>query len=320
MTRISIKKRQILPRVVCCWVAAAAFGACVWAGDPSAYLDIDSQVTLSIPALSAGPLGPGKRVAVTPPEYAGTTVFHTLYLPEAWRQDGHKLPIIFEYTGNHYSAAGSTGEPEDAGLGFGLSGGKYIWVSMPYIDRDHTDNAVTWWGDEQATIDYAKKNVPRMIRECNADPNAVFLCGFSRGAIGVNYIGLHDDEIARLWTAFITHDHFDGVRAWGRTEWGSPLAQYRKGALKRLQRVAGRPYLVSQHGDIRDTEQYIRSVLSHRPNFTFSSVNTEQALGRFPNAFAKHAHNDRWLLTPSSFRTTTWQWMNRAMKRASDRE
>ena len=64
-----------------------------------------------------------------------------------------------------------------------------------------------------------------IIAEFNADPNAVFLCGFSRGAIGVNYLGLRDDEVAKLWTAFITHDHFDGVRQWTTSGWGGPLGR-----------------------------------------------------------------------------------------------
>lgn len=278
-------------------------------------LDVDSPETLSIPPLSAGSPAPGKRAKVTPPEYAGTEVFHTVYLPDTWKRGGQRLPIIFEYTGNYYPAAGSTGEPEDAGLGFGLSGGKFIWVSLPYISKDHKDNAVTWWGDDQATVAYAKLNVPRIIKAYHADPRAVVLCGFSRGAIGVNYIGLHDDEIAGLWTAFVTHDHFDGVRQWGGTEWGSPLQKYRQEALKRLQRVGRRPYLVSENGKKRETEGYVTSALRDVSNFTFSYVGTEEALGAFPNAFAKHAHNDRWLLRPSAYRSTTWTWMNTVMQR-----
>ena len=39
---------------------------------------------------------------------------------------------------------------------------------------------MTWWGDTEATVDYAKRNVPRIIKALGADPNAVFLCGFSR--------------------------------------------------------------------------------------------------------------------------------------------
>jgi len=36
-----------------------------------------------------------------------------------------------------------------------------------------------------------------------SDRAAVILSGFSRGAIGCNYLGLHNEEIAGLWLAFI---------------------------------------------------------------------------------------------------------------------
>jgi hypothetical protein len=273
-------------------------------------LDVDSRQVLVIPELSSGEPAAGKRVAVTPPEYAGSGVFHTVYLPTSWKRGGEPLPVFFEYTGNYFPSAGSTGRPEDAGLGFGLSGGQSIWVSLPYISDDGNENVVKWWGDTDATVAYAKRNVSRIIKDLGADPNAVFLCGFSRGAIGVNYIGLHDDQIARLWTAFITHDHFDGVRGWRNTAWGWPPDQYRAEATKRLRRVGNRPYLVSQNGTDRDTEDYVRSVLSGDNNFTFLSVNTEEILGAFPNTFAPAAHTDRWLLKPSRYRTAAWAWIN----------
>lgn len=277
-------------------------------------LDAQSENTLSIPTLSEGEPEAGKRVAVTPPEYAGTNVFHTIFLPENWGKERETLPIVFEYTGNCFPKTGSTGETEDAGLGYGLSGGKYIWVALPFISHGLTDNAVTWWGDEHATLEYAKRNVPRIIKEFGADPSAVFLCGFSRGAIGVNFVGLHDDQISRLWTAFITHDHFDGVREWRGTTWGSPLDKYRTEAVERLRRVGSRPYLACQNGDNRDTEAYIRSVLPDVSNFTFEYVNTGEILGKFPNEYAQAAHTDRWPLRPSKYRTTAWKWMNRVTR------
>ncbi len=278
-------------------------------------LDTASTQVLSVPVLSEGPPQAGKRVAVTPPEFAGTDVFHTLYLPKEWKPDGESLPIIFEYTGNFFPQSGSTGKSEDAALGFGLSGGKYIWVSLPYINKKGTENEVTWWGDEKATVEYAKRNVPRTIEQFGADPNAVFLCGFSRGAIGVNYIGLHDDQIAGLWTAFIAHDHFDGVKSWG-TAWGSPLDHYRIEAEQRLKRLGNRPYWVSQNGSDRATEQFIRSVVADPSHFTFGYVNTGDILGSFPNDLAKSAHTDRWLLKPSEYRKRVWAWMNRVVKSA----
>lgn len=276
-------------------------------------LDVSSNVELQIPPLVKGKPSPGKRVAVTPSEYQGTNVFHTLYLPPDWKPDGPPLPIIFEYTGNSFPQSGSTGEVEDAGLGFGLGGGQFIWVSLPYINHQNDDNEVTWWGDEQATIKYAKENVPKIIQQFHADPNVVILCGFSRGAIGVNYLGLHDDEIAPLWTAFVTHDHFDGVRQWRNTTWGSPLDQYRKAARARLNRVAGRPYLVSQEGSAKATREYLDASLESTDSFTILEINTRKALGEFPNDIAIHPHTDRWLLKPSQYRSRAWSWINQVV-------
>jgi len=69
-----------------------------------------------------------------------------------------------------------------------------------------------------------------ICRHYGGDPENVLLCGFSRGAIAVSFIGLHDDEVSQLWSAFMTHDHFDGVRQWKKTDWGSPLDTYQQQA------------------------------------------------------------------------------------------
>ena len=291
--------------------AAAVVGGSVFAAAESIRLDIEADEILQIPQLSDGEPSAGKRVNLIAPEYLGTEVFHTLYLPRNWRYEGENLPIIFEYTGNYFPESGSTGEVEDAGLGYGLSGGKFIWVSLPCISEDHKDNQVTWWGDERATVEYAKVNVPRIIRDYNADPEAVFLCGFSRGAIGVNYLGLYDIEVARLWSAFITHDHFDGIKEWKNTEWGTPMEKYRAGAIERLKRVGDRPYLVSQNGRTYGTKEFIESVLPTTENFTISNINTNEIFGSFPHPIAVHPHTDRWTFIPSKYRLRTWKWMNR---------
>ncbi|EGF26643.1 hypothetical protein RBWH47_02725 [Rhodopirellula baltica WH47] len=296
-------------RLIACCLLSLSLTTSTMAKPP---LPIDSQSILQIPTSIDGEPHPGRRVPVTPAEYARTDVHHTIYLPSDWTNDGTPLPIIFEYTGNHYPASGSTGEVADAGLGFGLSAGQFIWVTLPFISQDHQHNQITWWGDEEATVQYAKTNVPRIIDQYSANPDQVFLCGFSRGAIAVNYIGLHDDEVAKLWTAFITHDHFDGVREWKGTDWGSPLAEYHSEASERLKRVGDRPYLVCQNGSYA-TQDFVRRVLPEAKNFTYLSVNTTEALGSFPNEFAKTSHNDRWLNRPNRYRTEAWKWVNRVL-------
>jgi hypothetical protein len=200
-------------------------------------------------------------------------------------------------------------------LGYGLSGGKYIWVSLPYISNDRKDNQVTWWGDEKASVEYAKEYVPEIIAEFGGDKNSIFLCGFSRGAIGVNYLGLYDDEIAKLWSVFITHDHFDGVKEWPGTEWGSPMDKYQKEAAKRLKRVNGRPYLVIQNGIEYGSKDFVGSVLTEFDNFEFHLINTKEIFGYFPNRIAVHEHTDRWLLIPGEYRNKTWKWMNETIEK-----
>ena len=288
--------RFTLPLIACLVICSFS----IVMAEPANWLDVDSNEVLVVPPLHNGKPAAGRRVKVTSTEYTGTDVFHTIWLPPHWKADGNPLPIVFEYTGNFFPASGSTGKVEDASLGYGLCGGMFIWVSLPYIREDHSGNEVKWWGDESATVDYAKANVPRIIEQFNANRTAVILCGFSRGAIGVNFIGLYDDETSRLWNAFFTHDHFDGVREWRGTAWGSPLNAYRATAVERLHRLGDRPYLVSQHGSVRSTKDFIENTLGKSHNIHFNEIDAEKILGRFPNKVARSSHTDRWLAGPES--------------------
>ena len=67
-------------------------------------------------------------------------------------------------------------------FGLWLERGKgFIWVSMPYVQKGKKENAVTWWGDRQATIDYCKVNLPRICKEFGGDPGQpVYLRVFPR--------------------------------------------------------------------------------------------------------------------------------------------
>jgi hypothetical protein len=274
---------------------------------------------LKLPSISSGPPAAGKRVAVTAPEYAGTGVHHMLYLPPDWQADwkarGRSWPVIVEYTGNKAPTLGSTGLVEDAALGFGVSGGRFIWVVLPYVSKTHDQNEATWWGDEEATVAYAKTNVPRVCAEFGGDTRAVFICGFSRGAIGVNYIGLHDDDIARLWCAFLSHDHYDGVKEWKGTTWGTPLDEYRASAADRLRRLSGRPVLVCQNGGTQAIEEYLSGRLSCG-EFTFLTVHVGEIFAGFPNETAIHPHTDRWLLKDSPDRQQVWAWVEEVLRRS----
>jgi hypothetical protein len=266
---------------------------------------------LTLPPLTDKGPQPGKRAAVTPPEYARTQVRHIIALPDDWTADwkarGKSWPVIAEYTGNYFPTSGSTGEVEGAALGYGLSRGKAIWVVLPYVAKDHRKNERTWWGDIDATVGYAKANLPRICAEFGGDPKKVVLCGFSRGAIGVSFLGLHDDEVARLWCGLWAHDHFDGMLEWKGHAWGSPLVRYREEATARLRRLAGRPLLVTQAG--AETKKFVTAVAP--TNAEFLNVDMAALFGGFPNDFVKHPHNDRWPLRDGPATEAARAWFTR---------
>ncbi len=257
---------------------------------------------------------PGKRAAVTTPEYAGTQVRHVLALPDDWTPDwqakGKRWPVIAEYTGNYFPTSGSTGEVEGAGLGYGVARGRAIWVVLPYVAKDRRKNERTWWGDIDATVGYAKTNLPRICAEFGGDPRRIVLCGFSRGAIGVSFLGLHDDEVAQLWCGLWAHDHFDGMLEWKGHAWGSPLARYREEATVRLRRLAGRPLLVTQAG--AETKQFIASVAP--TNVDYLNVDMAALFGSFPNDLVKHPHNDRWPLRDGPATEAARAWFARVTR------
>ncbi len=266
---------------------------------------------LALPPMTSSAPQAGKRATVIAPEYAGSKVRHLIALPDDWAPDwkarGKSWPVIAEYTGNFFPTSGSTGEVEGAGLGYGVSRGKAIWVVLPYVAKDHQKNEITWWGDIAATVGYAKTNIPRICAEFGGDPKKVVLCGFSRGAIGVSFLGLHDDDVAKLWCGLWAHDHFDGMLEWKGHAWGSPLARYREEASVRLSRLQGRPLLVSQAG--AQTRQFIDALAPS--GVTYLTVNMAAHFGTFPNELAKHPHNDRWPLRDGDATMTARAWFER---------
>jgi len=269
---------------------------------------------IPLPAFTQGKPEAGRRAVVTAPEYSGTRVRHVIALPDDWTPDwkalGRSWPVMVEYTGNYFPTSGSTGEVEGAGLGYGLMRGRTIWVVLPYVAKDGKGNERTWWGDVDATVRYAKTNVPRICSEFGGDPRKVALCGFSRGAIGVSFLGLHDDEIAGLWRAFWTHDHFDGAREWKGQEWGSPLARYREEAVTRLRRLKGRPLLITGGGE--ETRRLLEPVAEK--GVTFLTVDMKALYGKFPNEALPHPHTDRWPLRESEARRKAEQWLESALR------
>lgn len=257
------------------------------------------------PPMTEGSPGAGKRVRQVATEYKGTQVHHSLYLPLDWKPGG-KFPVIVEYTGNKWPACNSTGEIGDANLGYGISGGRgFIWVCLPYIETGRQTNAVTWWGDKQATVDYCKINLPRICAEFGGDPENVILCGFSRGAIATSYIGLADDEIASLWKGFLTHDHFDGEKTWGYPD------SVRASALKRLARLDGRPVLVCGTQASKTQDAFLKDHLE-LARFTFIDIPTSHIFA-IPEGNVVHPHTDLWMHKESVYRRQVRDWVQNVL-------
>ena len=261
------------------------------------------------PALTNEQPAPGKRVKMVAPDYAGTEVYHSLYLPDGW-QPGERYPVIVEYTGNKHAVSGSTGEVKDACLGFAIARElPALWVVMPYVSADGQASMHTWWGSQERTTAYCLANLQHICQDWGGNPDELFLCGFSRGAIGINYLGLHDDEVASVWLGFYSHDHYDGVREWRGTDWGAPLTHYRREAAARLARMQGRAALISQCGTTQSIEAYLRdNQLEQAGQFTFLSVSMGELFPDIPNEVMVHSHTDRWLLFDSPMQATVIQW------------
>jgi hypothetical protein len=260
---------------------------------------------LSVPALTAGSPAPGKRVKQVLPGRERTASYHVLYLPTDW-QPGRKYPVLVEFAGNgpyrNRFDDISTGHVEGSKLGYGISGGQgFIWLCLPYLDDSGQRNVTSWWGtkpkyDPGPTIDYALAATSRVCREFGGDTNRLVLCGFSRGAIACNYLGLHDDRIAKLWRAFIPYSHYDGVR----TGWPYPDDD-RASARERLQRLNGRPQFICGEGNnATQTGDYLKTVGIAGD---FAIVGTG-----FRN------HNDAWTLRPSPARKRLRDWLQRVLQ------
>jgi len=257
---------------------------------------------LIVPKLGTGKAGPGKRIRESLPGYEATKAYHVTYLPTDW-QKGERYPVIVEYTGNNYQGAHGdvcTGRPEGSSMGYGISAGRgFIWVCLPYLNADGDDITLNWWGAEknraaQPTIDYCLKAVPWICEQYGGDPAQVVLCGFSRGAIACNYLGLHNDLVAKLWRAFIPYSHYDGIAAWPYP--GSD----RDSAAVRLKRLAKRPQFIchevtASRLNLAATKRWLKSN-DLTENLTFTETG-------FRN------HNDAWLLRPSAARKQLRLWL-----------
>lgn len=302
MLCVNMKSIRAISRSLA-WIILAGLFSLAWSGPLSGAELPDIHTVppdLIIPALTDGPPAAGKRCRQTIPEFATTKVYHVLYLPRDW-QAGKKYPVIAEYAGNgrYTNRFGdvSLGWPENSRLGYGISGGeKMIWICLPYICGQGTDRSNTnlWWGDAQQTVAYCKAAMSFICREYGGDTNRLVLTGFSRGAIGCNYLGLHDDEIAGLWRAFIPHSHYDGVNP----NWKYPEAD-RASARQRLLRLKGRPQFISQEGTTTATAAYLKET-GIDGHFTFQPLPYRN-------------HTDEWVLRNIPERQNLRRWLEQVL-------
>lgn len=280
------------------WPWSVVFLACTFSSLNAGTLPDMSTVPadLSVPDLVDGPPGAGKRV---PLELFTDTPPVILYLPTDWTPE-KKFPVLVELAGNgHFKNSygdTSSGLPEGSKLGYGLSGGKgFIWACVPFLNEAGNKTAITWWGDAPAyrpdsTVAFLKRAVPALCERFSGDLQSVILCGFSRGAIAANAIGLHDDEIAALWRGFVCYSHYDGLSS----RWpfaGTDAASVRQ----RLARLNGRPQLICSESPLTGARKHLESA-GAKGDFTFLDTG-------FRN------HNDAWALRYSLARDAARKWL-----------
>ncbi len=228
-------------------------------------------------------------------------VYHSLYLPRDWNAM-QKWPILVELPGNggyrDKLDDACSGRPEDACLGYGISAGEgFLWICCPFLNSKGDDISIKWWGDSptfdtRSSIEYLNAAIDDTCENFGGDPSRIILCGFSRGALACNYLGLHDDEVAKRWQAFVVYSHYDGVR-----KWPYPNSD-RESAAQRLLRLKDRPQFICGEGNqSSEAENYLKPLIDTK-NLTFASTG-------FRN------HNDRWTLRPSPAREQLRTWLSK---------
>lgn len=174
---------------------------------------------LDVPAVEDAAPAPGKRVRYRIPGDETSGIYSVLNLSEDW-QSGRKYPVIVEYPGNimYAPVCYSTGLPDQCVIGYGITRGKgAICLGMPFLDRATDAIAENAWGNADDTADYLMRMVAEVCDKFGGDRDNLVLTGFSRGAIACGYIGLRNDDIAKLWKGFHACQHTDGSNWNGAT-------------------------------------------------------------------------------------------------------
>lgn len=260
----------------------------------------DIPAVLKVPIVQEGTPKPGTRVRQQWPEEAGTEIHHALYLPIREITTGG-LPVVVEFAGNggfkNQLGDESDGTVEGCVLGYGMTEGKgAIWVCVPFVDRENKRNAINWWGDVDATVEYTIRTVERVCKQYGGDRNRVFLAGFSRGSIACSYIGLRNEKIAGLWRGFICHSHLDGVRKWNYKDSDA------SSALSRWARLNNRPAFISHEVSAQAARDFLET---NKVQGRFTFVNLP-----FPN------HTAGWLLRDLPETRQLRDWWNKQSRLA----
>lgn len=297
-----MRQRQLLLLVL--GVVAALIGP-VGTADAQQSFPLQSSVVadVRVPRAELGEVRAGHRILFAP-DPARPQLQCALWLPTDW-SSARRWPVFVELPGNggYRDARGDecSGRPEDCNLGYGLTEGRgWIWLCLPFLNAAGDQPALTWWGDApqhqpEATVQFWQLAVRNICEQFQGEPRCVVLSGFSRGAIACNALGLHDDGIAGLWTAFLPCSHYDGVRQWpfGGSD--------RRSAGERFRRLQGRPQLILGEGlQTVETERYLRTVLVGEPG--------DSGLTLLSTGFVNHS--DGWSLRPCEARAKARQWLS----------
>ena len=140
---------------------------------------------------------------------------------------------------------------------------------------------------------YLQQVVAHILSAYNGDPRRVVLAGFSRGAIGVNYLGLADDATAELWAGSVAYAHYFGQPE--DLSWPFPDNTAEAG-YARLRRLGSRPQFICSELDstLNQTKPYIEAA-GFPVNATYA-----------PTGFCNH--NSEWVLRPSQARDQLRRW------------
>jgi hypothetical protein len=243
----------------------------------------------------------GKRVKHHWPEENNTAIHHALYLPENWNAKS-KWPVIIEFAGNggYKNNLGdvSLGTVEGCSLGYGITKGRNaIWACLPFVDSKNKQNATNWWGDADATVEYTLRSVKNICEQYQGDSENIILVGFSRGSIACSYIGLRNNEIAKLWKGLICHSHIDGVTKWPYKD------SDKESALARWQRLQGRAAFISHEISTQKAKEFL-TISKVLGDFTFMDL-------PFPN------HSDKWVLKDLEERKKVQGWFEKIISTPS---